>query len=404
MLRIVSFAAGQTPSKSGLGLVGMPLILSSVAARGNQIVLALGGGPSIGRERFVVCDPDSAKRRKEGDGVFGCVAFQAWGRWSFSPSLLLRMGKEVRQADFVSLHSLYCFPILAGYLLARLYRKPYGLWPHGVLAPFQRSVSWKKKWLYNKLVANRILNQASVLFFSARGERDETKALHLKTRSVIIPHGFDATEFTSLPGRGAFRKRYFNGHTGPLVLFLARVNPKKGVDILVRAMQEIVAGRQDVRLAIVGPFDPRTFEDEVQTVIRRCGLEDFVVMTGPVDPRGRLEALADADVYALPSHAENFGFSVFEAMACRIPVVVSDSINYASEIANTGAGISVPKLPGMFAAAIKKLLESPELRCQMGNQGFSLANSYTWEANGSAVERTVLSILGDRPLPADLSA
>ncbi len=402
-MKVVSFAGGQTPGKSGMGLVGMPLILSHTAARGHQVVLVMGGLPSPGRENFLVPDLASAVRRKEGAGTFGTVCFSAWTTWSFSPAILWRLHRLIRSSDFVSLHSLYCFPILAGYFLARLHGKPYGIWPHGVLAPYQRGVSAIRKWFYDRMIGRRILEHASVLFYSARGEREETRSLGLTAPSVIVPHGFDAQEFAILPARGRFRKRHLNGHEGPLVVFLARVNGKKGVDLLIAALARVMSQQPETRLAIIGPADPRSFERRVREWLHAAGIESKAVVTGSVGPGERLEALADADVYALPSQAENFGFSIFEAMASRVPVVISDTLNYAKEISNAGAGFAVRRDAESIAKAVLQLLNDPLLRCQMGANGVRLARAYSWEANGLAVERTVESILEHRTLPADLA-
>jgi glycosyltransferase involved in cell wall biosynthesis len=113
--------------------------------------------------------------------------------------------------------------------------------------------------------------------------------------------------------------------------------------------------------------------------------------------------MADADVFVLPSQAENFGFSVFEAMASRVPVVVSDTLNYAEEIVRSGAGLAVQRDPESFAAAILRLLEGPALRQQMGANGLQFARRYDWAETGIRVERAFESILQNRPLPADLA-
>jgi len=400
-MKIVGFAEGVRGDHAGL--VAVPMILSCTAARGHSIVLVLAGKPITGGQAFVVPDSDRALARKEGLGTFGIVTRKARTRWACSPSMLWRFSGLVRDSDFVTLHSLYSFPVLAGYLLARLHRKPYGIWPHGVLAPIQRNISVARKYAYNKLFADRILRNASVLFYSAQGEREEAGSLELRTPSVIVPDGFNPDKFANLPERGRFRERFLNGHSGPLVLFLARLHAKKGVDVLIRAMQRVITQRPDARLAIVGPPDPVSFNKQVLRWLEESGIESQTVLPGVAGPEMRLEAFADADVYALPSYAENFGFSVFEAMACGVPVVVSDTLNYATEIAQSGAGLAVPRTPEQFSAAILNLLDRSDLRHEMGSRGRHLARKYSLEATAAKVETALESILRRSPFPPELA-
>jgi glycosyltransferase involved in cell wall biosynthesis len=362
------------------------------------------GGPVIpGRENFAVPDIKSALARKEGEGTFGIVSIKSWLRWRFCPAIFWRFSGLVRDADFVTLHSLYSFPVLAGYLLARFHRKPYGIWPHGVLAPFQRQISARKKWIYNTLFADRILENAAVIFYSAEGEREEAAPLGFRSPSVIVPDGFNADEFAKLPPRGRFRERFMGGHTGPLVLFLARLHAKKGLDLLIKAMRRVIAERPDTRLAIVGPWDPDSFRKQVLQWIKESGIESQTVLPGAAGPEMRLEAFADADVYVLPSHAENFGFSVFEAMACGVPVVISETLNYAAQIAQSGAGFALPRSTEEFCSAIISLIDQPEARREMGVCGKAFVRRYSLRETGTKVAETIESILQLRPFPDDLS-
>ena len=386
-----------------VGIVTVPTIHSSTASRGNNVVLILGGAVTPGREMFVVPDVGSALARHEGTGTFGILTTRTWTRWAFSPDLLRQLNRIVGSADFLILHSLYSFPVMAGYLLARLYGKPYGVWPHGVLAPFQRTISVGKKHMYNKLLANRIMAEAAVIFYSAEGEREEAAPLNFHTPSVVIPDGFNPQEFAVLPERGRFRARFLGGHKGPLVLFLARLHAKKGLDLLITAMRRVIAARPDARLAIVGPPDPLSFKQQVLQWIHESGIETHTALTGAFGPEMRLQVFADADVYVLPSHAENFGMSVFEAMACGVPVVVSETLNYANEIAQSGAGFAVPRTPEKFCDAIVELINQPELRREIGSRGRLLARKYSLEDTGAKVEATVESILRRRPLPVELA-
>lgn len=412
-MRIVGFVEGATLAKGGLGIVGVPTILGSTAAKGHQIALLVGGPPIAGREQFVVPDLEHALRRKEGAGTFGLVAFKAWEKWAFAPLMVWRANRLVRTADFVSLHSLYSFPVFAGFLLARIHRKPYGLWPHGVLAEVQRRLSVRKKRLYDTLIARRIIANASVLFYSGDRERQDAKGSYVlqsggeksnkSVPSVVIADCFDTSEFASLPEPGSFRRRYLNGHTGPLILFLARLNAKKGLHLLAQSMAIVAAKLPEARLAIVGPPDPAGFEGQVRRWIRESGIEGVTFVTGKVDFETKLQAFADADIYVLPSEAENFGISIFEAMASRVPVVVSDTLEFSEHIANAQAGLVVQREPNKMAAAMIRLLESPDLRQQMGQNGARLAQSFTLEETGTKVVRTIECILHQQQLPVDLT-
>lgn len=403
-MKVLFFVEGTDLRKRRLGIGGVSDIAKSLAERGHQVVLNLSGSPNPGTARWVQPDIQTALARKACLGHFGIVAYPCLIRpWSFSPTMFNALLPYVRDVDFIALHSLYSFPVLMGYLFARWFRKPYGLWPHGVLAPFQRHISAGKKMVYDRLIARSILNNAGVLFYTAPGERDEARPLHLKPPSVVIPHGMNMGEFTKLPPRGAFRARYMAGHTGPLVLFLSRLNAKKGLDILARAFALVVERFPDARLAIVGSGDPPKYAHQVASWIKESNVSEYTVMPGLLIEQEKMQAFADSDVFVLPSRAENFGFAVFEALACRLPVVVSDTLNYADEIRRCQAGFVVRCDPREFADAILKLLGDPDLRKRMGVNGLRMAQSYSWEACGENVERTIQCILQNKSLPEDLT-
>jgi len=400
-IRLLGFVEGARCDTGGIGLIGVPLIHKAFAGRGHQDVLAIGGRPMPSAVPFLVADPEEVFGKNDG-GVMGVVSYPALGRWALSPSLAASLSRHVRAVDFVTLHSLFSFPVLAGYVLARRHRKPYGLWPHGVFAPVQRRVSRRKKAVYSGLLARKVLGSASVLFYSARGEREEAARLCLSTPSVVIPHGIETSAYAALPTRGEFRRKYLQGHQGPLVLYLGRLNGKKGLDLLIQAIAQSSQAVPSVRLVIVGGAHPPAFGGRVVEWIRQHGIDSRTVLTGPLDEQEKLKAFADADVFVLPSEAENFGFAMFEAMASRLPVVISNTLNYANEVQRHDAGIAVPREASGFAAAITALLTDPGRRRQLGENGARLAAEYSWERCGERVETAVRCILSREPFPKDL--
>lgn len=395
-MRIVQCTEGARADAGGLGLVAVPQIARTLAARGHAVVVETFGPLIPGSESFATSD---ARRAFITSPV--AITYPAAGRYTFSWAGQARVFEHVAHADFVMLHSLYSFAVLSGYLAARRYGKPYGLWPHGVLAPFQRRVGARKKAIYDRFLARRILDQAAVLFYSAPGECEEAAPLRLRAPSAIIPHGIDVEPFLHLPPRGIFRARYLDGFDGVLLLYLGRLNAKKGLDLLVESMSAVHLVDPTVRLAIVGAGDPPEFRAQVEVWVKRAGLQNRVVLPGLMLGHAKLEALADADIFVLPSQAENFSFAMFEALASCLPVVVSDTLNLAGQVAEVGAGRAVPRATQAFASALLELSADPALRRRMGEAGRRLAATYSWDSVGRQLEGAMEAVMRHEPLPRD---
>jgi glycosyltransferase involved in cell wall biosynthesis len=254
--------------------------------------------------------------------------------------------------------------------------------------------------VYDRLVARQMLDNASVLAYSSPGEQQETRDLGLTAPAVVIPHGIEIEHDENTP-RGCFRAKHLDGRPGPIVLFLSRLNAKKGLDLLTLAFALVAEERPDALLAIVGSADPPPFSRRVANWVSEAGIGNCVVMPGLLAGDEKRHAFADAHVFVLPSEAENFGFAMFEAMSSGVPVVVSDTLDYAGEVARSGAGFAVPREPAAFADAIVALLRDNDLRSRMGESGIQMASAYSWDANGERLERTMRCVLDKTPLPMD---
>lgn len=396
-MRIVLCSEGARLDSGGFGLVAVPQIAGALADLGHDVILEMFGSPIYGSEPFLTRPLPGARHAR-----VVAYSYPARGRYAYSRVGWNNVMEHVSRADFVMLHSLYSFAVLSGYLASRRFEKRYGVWPHGVLAPFQRRVSAYKKIVYDALAARRILGQAAVLFYNALGERDEVASLQLRAPSVIIPHGIDLEPFAHLPTRGAFRKQFLNGFDGALVLYLGRLNAKKGLNILVQAMARVRATMPMTRLAIVGTGDPPGFTAQVRQWIRDTGLQNQVILCGALKGQDKMNALADADLFVLPSFAENFSYAMFEAMASHIPVVISDTLNFAPEVERFHAGRVVARTAEAFANAICELSGSPQTRRYMGEGGACLAARYSWDLVGRQLERALQAVVSNQPLPRDL--
>jgi glycosyltransferase involved in cell wall biosynthesis len=298
-----------------------------------------------------------------------------------SLSLANYLRKAIPDFDVVHVHGLYRFPNTAAAYWSRRHGVPYIVVPHGTLDPYlhKRSSSsalWAKR-LHERLFALPNLNSASAIHYTAEEERELASFLKLRSPSFVVPNGLDWERFRSLPERGELRVRWGIGDA-PLVLFLGRLHFKKGLDLLVPAFDVVRKAKPNARLVIAGPENDGHGQ-EVRRWVSERGLDSAVHFVGPLEGLDVVRAFVDADVFALPSYTENFGMAVIEAMACALPVVISDQVNIHHEISQADAGLVTHCDVDEVAAALLNLLDDPDRRRTMGKAGRQLVREhYAW--------------------------
>ena len=283
--------------------------------------------------------------------------------------------------DLVHIHGLYRFPPTYAAWLARRRGVPYMIRPHGNLDPFlyrqsSRSVWLKRRWEHWFDLPN--LHLASAIHYTSEEERDRAAFLKLRAPSFVIPNGLDWARFAKLPQWGGFRDRLGVGHV-PLILFLGRINFKKGLDLLIPAFARVRKELPQAILAIVGP-DNEGYGAKVRGWVAERGIQEAVCFVDHLDGDAVLEAYVDADVFVLPSYTENFGMAVAESMACGTPVVISDQVNIHRDVREAGAGLVTRCDPGEIAQALSVLLADQSRRRIMGEAGRKLVQKkWTWD-------------------------
>lgn len=291
------------------------------------------------------------------------------------------LDRHVVDFDVVHVHGLYRFPATYAAWRARRAGVAYLIRPHGNLDPFlyrQSSKSLVLKRLYERWFDLPNLHAASAIHYTAADEEARAAFLQLRAPGVVVANGLDLQDFATLPARGAFRKRLGLENDTPLVLFLGRLNFKKGLDLLVPAFARLVGQIPAAHLAIVGP-DNEGLGREVRRWCREQGVERQVSFVDHLPPAEVREAYVDADVFALTSYTENFGMTVAEAMACGCPVVISDQVNIWREVDAAGAGRVVGLDAVAIADALHAVLTDPVAAHQMGLAGRRLVQEkYSW--------------------------
>ena len=315
----------------------------------------------------------------------------------FSPyivswQLAKALHKNIKQFDLVHIHGLYRFPQAVTAFFARKYKIPYVVMVHGTLDPFlfNKKKNRRLKRIYEFLVVNRNLNKAIALHFTSEEEMRLVEPLKLKAKGMVIPNGLDADKYVNLPSYGRFREKH-NLSNAKIILHFGRINFKKGLDILVKAFAQVTRKRDDVRLIIAGP-DNENYSVEVRKWLTQENIYSKAIFTGMLEGDDALEVLRDADIFALPSYSECFGMAVVEAMACGLPVVISNKVNIWREIDETKVGLVTSCDADEVATCFLKLLNNENERNRLGEAGKSFVREkYSWD---SIVQKLLLAYKG----------
>lgn len=311
--------------------------------------------------------------------LYGGVGFAPL---QFSRDVATYLRCSVAEFDLIHIHGLYRFPPTYAAWQARRQGVPYVIRPHGSLDPYLYDKSSRSLWikrLYERWFDLPNLHAAGAIHYTAEEERERASFLKLRAPSFVVPNGLDWAQYATLPARGALRARWGLGEA-PLVLFLGRLHFKKGLDLLIPAFDALRQRVPGVQLVIAGPEND-DYGQRVRGWVRERGLDAAVHFVGPLHGADVLQAYVDADVFALPSYTENFGMTVIEALACSVPVVISDQVNIHAEVSGAGAGLVTRCDADEVAQALEALLVDVDRRRAMGEAGRQLVKArFTWPA------------------------
>jgi glycosyltransferase involved in cell wall biosynthesis len=279
------------------------------------------------------------------------------------------------QMDAVHLHGVWESQLFRTASIARQHSKPYLILLNGMLLPWamQRG-KWKKR-ITMCAGAHEMLKHG-ILQFGSKDEQIAAEKLGYTNRGVIIPNGISPEEYENLPPVGSLRAAHPRLRDDPYVLFLGRLHEQKGIDLLLAAFQIVMQKHPGARLVIAGPDYGRSTEIQSRTLA--AGIQDRLLMIGPIFGPEKRAALRDAVCFCLPSRHEGFSLAVLEALACGTPVVISPECHFP-EVAESGAGLIPALEPSEIAQAIGRILEDDVFRAKASVAAKSLvAERYTW--------------------------
>lgn len=320
--------------------------------------------------------------RGEAAGVEGIAIHrhrvQLHGPWPLSLPLARALGEAVPKADAVHVHALYLFHDLVAWRLCRRHGVPYIVQPHGSLDPYiHRRHRWRKA-LVERLFQNRMLRDAAAIHYTAEEEMRLAAPYAQGAPGAVVPLGLEPADYGALPPTGRFRAAYPTVGGRPIILFLGRLHAKKGFDILVPAFSRLLRAGFDAQLVIAGP--DYGMRKRIEAWVRAQHVADRVTFTGMLRGEEKLAALVDADLFVLPSYSENFGIAVIEALACGLPVLISDRVNIWREIVEDGGGRATPCDAEAFGEALMDTMGDPEALAAMAAAGpATVARRYAWD-------------------------
>lgn len=315
-----------------------------------------------------------------------------------SRPLASALNEKLQKIDLVQVHSLYLFTTLATGFFARRHKVPLIIRPHGTLDPFiyprHRGRKRVVEWLYQ----NRIFKRAAAIHYTTAEERNLAAPYTFDRPGFVAPLGLNIEDYRPLPPRGTFRARFPETRDKTILLFLGRINFKKGLDVLAKAFGEVAKTRDDVHLVIAGP-DNDALKPKVESWLKAEGVLEKTTFTGMLVGEDKLAALNDADLFVLPSFSENFGIAVIEAMACALPVLISDKVNIHNEISAAGAGHVEPPEPARFAGRMLAMLDDRDALKVQGERGIETVTTlFNWPSIGARLENAYQAVVEGRPV------
>lgn len=273
----------------------------------------------------------------------------SYGTYRFNWRLEPWLRKHGRKFDVIIVHGMWQHH---GYCVAKVARDMglrYVVFLHGMLDPwFARAYPMKhlKKWLYWPWAEYRVVRDAHLMLFTTAEEmRLARRSFWLyKARERLVGYGIKQRDVSVEEGRTAFFDRFPQLAGKRNLLYLSRIHPKKGCDMLIDAFAQVAGRDPDLHLVLAGPGD-EVWIAKLKAQVAVHGLGDRVTFTGMLKGAAKWGAYDASEVFVLPSHQENFGMVVAEALASGLPVLTTHNVNTWQEIHQDRAGLIEPDTP-----------------------------------------------------------
>ena len=295
------------------------------------------------------------------------------------------------------LHTHYWLSGLVGDLLSKRWEIPHVITFHTLAKTKLRALAAGKEHFSRTDSEYKLMESADGILVLTQKEIQDIRQLYgeFTNKIAVVPPGIDIKMFHASGTSGA-RDELNIPKDSQMILFVGRIDPIKGLEILVQAVS-LIASKKDVFLYIVGGADEENkYLSSIKSLVEETGLGEKVVFTGPVAHDELRIYYNAADVFVLPSHYESLGFVAIEAMACGTPVVASRVGGIPSIVDHGSTGYLIPwRCPEAFAGQIEVLLQNEDLSGFMSEQALKRAYSLSWDSTAKTVSHYYAEIISD---------
>jgi glycosyltransferase involved in cell wall biosynthesis len=321
----------------------------------------------------------------------------------YSPALVRAVYTHCREFDIVHTFSLWNPVATFSLRVLRRSDSVYCLSPLGMLDPVVLRRNRWRKYPWEFLWERANIEGAALVHFTARLEEEKARGHWKLKQTVVVPHIVDLEDWKALPDRSVLESRFPQIHGCEVVLFVGRINWVKNLDLLLRALAIVRRERPQAMLMCVGP-DSDGYQSILEAQARALGIKNHVIFTGMLQGDLLKSVYARADTLALVSQKENFGHAAAEALACGIPVVLSDGVGIGADWPPSEAMIRVQPTPGQIASALIRTLQRSTSLGLPDPEARSLARTFLGTFPGAKIAAAYHSVLPNATASIEIPA
>ena len=294
--------------------------------------------------------------------------------FAFSGQLTSWLWHNIERYDLVHVHAIFSYPSTAAMRIARLKNIPYIVRPLGQLCQWSLQQSKLKKQLYLKIIEKANLDRSSSIHLTSKQEQQELKYLNLKTNSFIVPHGLSISDRITEANNKLRAK--FQLPQDPVILFLSRIHPKKGLHLLIPALGKV---QPQFTFILAGEGD-RAYEQEIDNLLQKQNLNSRTIKTGFVSGEDKNLLLQGADLFTLTSYSENFGVAVLEALAAGTSTLTTPGVALSEILEKENLGYVTELDIDIIASNIEYILSHLKEAKEKGDRASQFVReNYTWD-------------------------